>query len=89
MKMGQNYCCRRNNLTARNLMDFLLACIRIIAIFVMVVLGFWVYQMYHFAKLDQPKNSNKEQPKQQMEQKVSLPEKSTIISMENSDEKLD
>ena len=55
----------------------------------MVLLGFWVYQMYHFAKLDQPKKFNKEQPKQQMEQKVSLPEKSTIISMENSDEKLD
>ena len=68
-------------------MDFLLACIRIIAIFVMVLLGFWVYQMYHFAKLDQPKNSNKEQPKQQMEQKVSLPEESTKISIEN--EKLD
>ena len=64
-------------------MDFLLACIRIIAIFVMVFLGFWVYQMYHFAELDQPKKFNKEQPKQQMEQKVSLSEKSTIISMEN------
>ena len=64
-------------------MDFLVQCIRIIAIFVMVLLGFWVYQMYHFTKLDQPKKFNKEQPKQQMEQKVSLPEKSTIISMEN------
>ena len=71
------------DLTARNLMDFLVQCIRIIAIFVMVLLGFWVYQMYHFAKLDQPKKFNKEQPKQQMEQKVSLSEKSTIISMEN------
>ena len=51
----------------------------------MVYLGLWLYQMYHFAKLDQPKKSNKDQPK--MEQKVSLPEESTKISIEN--EKLD
>ena len=49
----------------------------------MVYLGLWVYQMYHFAKLDQPEKFNKDQPKQQMEQKVSLPEESTKISIEN------
>merc|ERR1719322_2008438 len=51
----------------------------------MVYLGLWVYQMYHFAKLDQTKKSNKDQPK--MDQKVSLPQESTKISIEN--EKLD
>ena len=73
------------DLTARNLIDFLLGCTRVIGIIIMVYHGLWVYQMYHFAKLDQPKKSNKNQPK--MEQKVSLPEESTKISIEN--EKLD
>ena len=51
------------DLTARNLIDFLLGCNRVIGIISMVYLGLWVYQMYHFAKLDQPEKFNKDQPK--------------------------
>ena len=62
-------------LTGKPLIDFLLACIKTIAIFVIVHHGFLAYHMYHLAKLDQSQ--------QQMEQKVAHSETSTKISMEN------
>ena len=60
----------------------LLKCSSMIYLVIMIYHCFLTYQMFHLIK--KPK---KDEPKQQMKQKVSNPEKDTKISIEN--EKLD
>ena len=60
----------------------LLKCSTMICLVIIIYHCFLTYQMYHLIK--KPK---KDEPKQQMKQKVSNPEKATKISIEN--EKLD